>query len=180
MLLSYDGVGEVLLDYLENRITINTDCNSSVSLIDTDINISLKISYDIDCQSCGPAITPTPTPTYTPTITPTPTGTNGTIIPVTSTPTPTNTVTPTKTPTPTPTPTPTGTVPVVQCLGYKIQAFNATADGVTFSFNGCCGNNGDTSIHRMVADPEITICSTTEPTVPVGGSVGSPEVCPTC
>jgi hypothetical protein len=68
MLLSYDGVGEVLLDYLENRITINTDCNSSVSLIDTDVNISLKISYDIDCQSCGPTTTTTtiaPTTTTT-------------------------------------------------------------------------------------------------------------------
>ena len=68
MLLSYDGVGEVLLDYLENRITVNTDCNSSVSLIDTDINISLKISYDINCQSCGPTTTTTtiaPTTTTT-------------------------------------------------------------------------------------------------------------------
>jgi hypothetical protein len=70
MLLSYDGVGEVLLDYLENRITVNTDCSSSVSLIDTDIKISLKISYDIDCQSCGPVITPTPT--STPAATPVP------------------------------------------------------------------------------------------------------------
>ncbi len=67
LLLSYDGVGQVLLDYLDNKITINTDCNSSVSLIDADINISLKISYDIDCQSCGPI--PTTTTTIAPTTT---------------------------------------------------------------------------------------------------------------
>jgi uncharacterized protein (DUF2141 family) len=74
LLLSYDGVGQVLLDYLDNKITINTDCNSNVSLIDADVNISLKISYDIDCQSCGPVITttPTPTPTSTPAATPVP------------------------------------------------------------------------------------------------------------
>jgi uncharacterized protein (DUF2141 family) len=71
MLLSYDGVGEVLLDYLENRITVNTDCGSSISLIDTDIKISLKISYDINCQTCGSTTTTTtiaPTTTTTTTI----------------------------------------------------------------------------------------------------------------
>jgi len=130
------------------------------------------------------AVTPTPTPTKT--VTPTPTGTNGTVIPVTSTPTPTNTNTPTvtptntKTPTPTPTPTPTGTVPVVQCLSYSIQAFNATSGGTTFSFNGCCGNIGETSILRLSDDPEITICSTTEPTYTFGGSVCCPVACPSC
>ena len=134
------------------------------------------------------AVTPTPTPTKT--VTPTPTGTNGTVIPVTSTPTPTNTNTPTvtptntKTPTPTntntPTPTPTGTVPVVQCLSYSIQAFNATSGGTTFSFNGCCGNIGETSILRLSDDPEITICSTTEPTYTFGGNVCCPVACPSC
>jgi hypothetical protein len=120
------------------------------------------------------AVTPTPTPTKT--VTPTPTGTNGTIIPVTPTSTPTNT----QTPTPTPTPTPTGTVPVVQCLSYSIQAFNATSGGTTFSFNGCCGNIGETSILRLSDDPEITICSTTEPTYTFGGSVCCPVACPSC
>jgi len=151
-------------------------------------------SITVDFSSCNP--TPTPTPTYTPTktSTPTPTGTNGTIIPVTSTPTPTvtptntftptntntPTVTPTNTKTPTPTPTPTETVPVVQCLSYSIQAFNATSGGTTFSFNGCCGNIGETSILRLSDDPEITICSTTEPTYTFGGSVCCPVACPSC
>jgi hypothetical protein len=80
----------------------------------------------------------------------------------------------------TPTPTPTGTVPVVQCLGYEINAYNATSGGTIFSFNGCCGNNGETSIHMYVDDDPIVICSTTEPTQSGGGSVGSPEACPTC
>jgi hypothetical protein len=81
----------------------------------------------------------------------------------------------------TPTPTPTGTVPVVQCLGYEINAYNATSGGTIFSFNGCCGNNGETSIHLYVDDPQpIVICSTTEPTQSGGGSVDPPEACPTC
>ena len=76
ILLSYEGIGEVFLDYLNNIITIDTNCNSNVSLIDVDVKIALKISYDIDCQSCGlPTPTPTPTPTLTPTLTPTPTPT---------------------------------------------------------------------------------------------------------
>lgn len=53
ILVSYDGVGEVLLDYLNNIITINTNCNSKISLIDADVKIALKISYDIACQTCG-------------------------------------------------------------------------------------------------------------------------------
>jgi len=57
ILLSYEGVGEVILDYLNNIITIDTNCKSSISLIDVDVKIVLKISYDIDCQSCG---SPTP------------------------------------------------------------------------------------------------------------------------
>ena len=54
ILISYGGIGEVLIDYLNNMIVINTDCNSDISLIDGDVKISLKISYDIACQTCGP------------------------------------------------------------------------------------------------------------------------------
>jgi hypothetical protein len=53
ILLSYDGIGEVLINYLDNKITINTDCDSTTSLTDVDVKIALKISYDIACQSCG-------------------------------------------------------------------------------------------------------------------------------
>lgn len=55
ILTSYDGIGEVILDYLDNKITINTDCNSSVSLTDANVKIALKISYDIACETCGNA-----------------------------------------------------------------------------------------------------------------------------
>jgi hypothetical protein len=54
ILISYEGIGQVLIDYLDNIITINTDCNSKISLIDADVKIDLKISYDISCQTCGP------------------------------------------------------------------------------------------------------------------------------
>jgi uncharacterized protein (DUF2141 family) len=53
ILLTYDGIGEVVIDYLNNTITVNTDCNSNVSLSDADIKIALKISYDINCQFCN-------------------------------------------------------------------------------------------------------------------------------
>jgi len=52
ILLNYEGIGEVLINYLDNKITINTDCNSPTLLGDTDIKIQLKISYDINCQEC--------------------------------------------------------------------------------------------------------------------------------
>jgi surface protein len=51
-LLSYEGIGDVVIDYVNNIITISTDCDSSVSLTDADVKIELKISYDINCQTC--------------------------------------------------------------------------------------------------------------------------------
>jgi surface protein len=53
LLISYEGIGEVTIDYINNIITISTDCNSSVSLTDADVKIELKISYDINCETCN-------------------------------------------------------------------------------------------------------------------------------
>jgi hypothetical protein len=129
-------------------------------------------------------VTPTPTNTQTPTntTTPTPTGTNSPIIIESPTPTPTNTVTPTNTMTNTPTPTPTSTgSPVAQCLNYRVSSPFSEADGTGFSFNGCCANNGETSINIMRGDEDF-ICSTTVPLITYGfsGAADLQGACPTC
>ena len=102
-LKSYEGIGDVIIDYSKNTIQIFNNCVTTGStcnpqklnlLSDAKITINLTIDYDISCVYCG--IPPTPTPTITPTITPTAT--------ITPTPTITPTITPTNTPTNTPTP----------------------------------------------------------------------------
>lgn len=102
-LKTFEGIGDVIVNYSENTIQIFNTCITTGStcnpqnvnlLSDAKVTINLLIDYDISCVYCG--LPPTPTPTVTPTITPTPT--------VTPTLTPTNTPTPTVTPTVTPTP----------------------------------------------------------------------------
>ena len=108
-LKTYDGIGDVLIDYQKNTIQIFNTCITTGStcnpqnvnlLSDAKVTINLLIDYDISCEFCGlpPTPTPTVTPTQTPTNTPTPT--------VTPTPTITPSVTPTVTPTPSASPTP--------------------------------------------------------------------------
>lgn len=54
LLLSYDGVDSVIFKSNTNQILINTGCdNQTVSLIDSPVQVSVKIDYDITCQSCG-------------------------------------------------------------------------------------------------------------------------------
>ena len=108
-LKTYEGIGDVLIDYQKNTIQIFNNCITTGStcnpqnvnlLTDAKITINLLIDYDISCEFCGlpPTPTPTVTPTNTPTNTPTPT--------ITPTPSITPTVTPTVTPTPSASPTP--------------------------------------------------------------------------
>jgi len=52
MLLSYDGIGSVDIDIEKNKIVINTDCESEVSLLDAKLQVFLKIYYDVSCVSC--------------------------------------------------------------------------------------------------------------------------------
>jgi hypothetical protein len=57
MLLSYEGIGGVTINSTTNQITISSDCESTVSLLDVDIVVNLKIHYDISCacsKSCNP------------------------------------------------------------------------------------------------------------------------------
>lgn len=105
ILEGYPNIGNVIIDYVGNTITINTNCDPE-SLFNINVKVRLRIEYLISCEKCDILCDieytqiPTPTPTKTPTQTPVP-----------ASPTPTNTVTPTITPTNTVTPTPTNPCP---------------------------------------------------------------------
>jgi uncharacterized protein (DUF2141 family) len=66
LLLSYSIVGQVVIDSINNRVTIITDCNVAENLEGVTVKVSLNILYDISCVSCDSPPTPTPTPTPTP------------------------------------------------------------------------------------------------------------------
>ena len=51
LLLTFDGVGNVTINNSTNKITIVTDCESEVSLLDTNVLIKMAIHYDISCES---------------------------------------------------------------------------------------------------------------------------------
>jgi hypothetical protein len=95
MLESIVGIVDVVIDPLNNQITIKADPSSSI--IDQQIIVELVIVYDIECESTVP---PTPSPTATPTITPSITPS----VSLTPSVTPTKSVTPSVTPTNTVTP----------------------------------------------------------------------------
>jgi len=53
LLLSFDGIGNVVINTTTNKITITTDCASEVSLLDSDILVNMIIHYDVSCVSCS-------------------------------------------------------------------------------------------------------------------------------
>ena len=53
LLLTYDGIGTVTIDTTKNKIVITTDCESSTSLSDALVSVSMIIHYDISCVSCA-------------------------------------------------------------------------------------------------------------------------------
>lgn len=53
LILTYEGIGSVVFDIENNKITISTDCKSEISLNDVEVKVDLKIDYDISCVSCG-------------------------------------------------------------------------------------------------------------------------------
>lgn len=56
ILLTYDGIDNVIFNSANNQIIINTGCDDqNVSLIDFPIQVSIRIDYDITCDSCGGA-----------------------------------------------------------------------------------------------------------------------------
>ena len=72
-------IGDVDINLVTNTIVVTTNCDLE-SLVNTNLNVVIRIDYDIRCV-CSPCDinyeietpTPTPTPTYTPTPTITPT-----------------------------------------------------------------------------------------------------------
>ena len=121
-----EGNVETFPDVPYNTINVKTNCDPD-SLHNTNVNVSVTISYDISCQYCTPEPSMSPTPTLTPTYTPTNTvtrtpGASQEPTPtLTKTPTPTPTIAPTKTPTKTPTPTPTPTKAANYLIGVIIN-----------------------------------------------------------
>ena len=135
-----------------------------------------------------PTLTATSTPTLTSTNTPTqsatqtPTATTTPTLTATSTPTLTSTNTPTETPTSTPTLTPTTTL--ASCLD---NIYILTSEGVTISYNDCCGND-----YQVVVTPNapdggfLKECIQTGSITIVEGTIdiidytqGAPCLCPT-
>jgi hypothetical protein len=51
-LLSYPLVGQVVVNTLENKVTIITDCNVAENLEGIIVKVYLNIIYDISCVSC--------------------------------------------------------------------------------------------------------------------------------
>jgi hypothetical protein len=56
ILLTYDGIDNVIFNSNTNQVVINTGCgDQNVSLIDFPIQVSVQIDYDITCESCDGA-----------------------------------------------------------------------------------------------------------------------------
>ncbi len=53
LLLSYEGIGNVVINNTTNKIVISTDCNSPTSLLNAQVLINLIIHYDISCVTCA-------------------------------------------------------------------------------------------------------------------------------
>jgi hypothetical protein len=53
LILTYDGIGNVILNLPNNKITIKTDCESEISYDDAQVLVNMVIHYDISCVSCG-------------------------------------------------------------------------------------------------------------------------------
>jgi len=53
LILGYDGIKEVTISEIDNKITITTDCESTTDLSDTDIIVNMVIEYDISCVECA-------------------------------------------------------------------------------------------------------------------------------
>lgn len=57
ILLTYEGIGNVTINNTTNKITITTDCESEVSLSDVEIDVNMKIYYDISCACSKTCLT---------------------------------------------------------------------------------------------------------------------------
>jgi hypothetical protein len=158
ILQGYPNIGDVIINYAGNTITINTNCDPE-SLFNTNVIVRLRIEYIISCEKCNINCDIdytqilTPTPTNTPTITPT------------QTPGASPNQTPTMTPTMTMTPTPTSTTPSSSCLCYTVTYLGPppepfeTNQTVDFSYTNCAGATVDGQVGFEVAPNSLNVCA---------------------
>lgn len=52
LLLSYDGIGQVIVDAIKNTLIVNSSCDANLYLLDANVKVELNISYDINCETC--------------------------------------------------------------------------------------------------------------------------------
>lgn len=53
LLLSYEIVGEVIVDAIKNTLIINSGCDITIETLDATVKVDLEISYDINCETCN-------------------------------------------------------------------------------------------------------------------------------
>lgn len=52
LILTYEGISNVILDLPNNKITIKTDCDSEISYDNVQVLVNMVIHYDISCVEC--------------------------------------------------------------------------------------------------------------------------------
>jgi hypothetical protein len=53
LLLQFNGINTISVDYINNNLIVGTVCNPELGLVDATLSVSLKIYYDINCVSCS-------------------------------------------------------------------------------------------------------------------------------
>ena len=56
LLLGFSGITDVIIEPVQNQITIATICNPSAEYVDAEIIIGIKIYYDISCEDTAPPV----------------------------------------------------------------------------------------------------------------------------
>jgi surface protein len=56
LLLSFSGISDVIIEPVENKITIGTIPNPPAEYIDVDVIVGIKIYYDISCEDTSPPV----------------------------------------------------------------------------------------------------------------------------
>ena len=168
-------IGDVDMNLITNTIVVTTNCDLE-SLVNTNLNVVIRIDYDIRCV-CPPCDikydVDTPSPTPTPTYTPTPT------------------MTPTMTPTPTPTRIPLeefiiNAVGVTQIYSTMVYSGFTITSSLTYYINWGDGNietflSGTTKINHIYSSPytpytgQIKILSTDLTTITSFNSQSNPH-----
>lgn len=52
LLLTYDVIGEVIIDAVKNSLKIESGCDITIETLDATVKVELDIAYDISCETC--------------------------------------------------------------------------------------------------------------------------------